>query len=94
MPCQRDTEFISFGINTKGGSPKTSRYLAEKVKGSLREYDSFVQYSYSLRNKIKYVDDKDKIMEFVSSDDFYFFYKKNIHKSVLKMFYPTAESYF
>lgn len=90
MPCQRDTEFISFGINTKGGSPKTSRYLAEKVKGSLREYDSFVQYSYSLRNKIKYVDDKDKIMEFVSSDDFYFFYKKNIHKSVLKNVLPYS----
>ncbi|PRR78281.1 Precorrin-2 dehydrogenase [Clostridium liquoris] len=87
VPCQRNTGAISFGINTKGGSPKTSRYLAGKVNKVLYEYNSFVEYNCSLRNRVKDFYNKDEIMKFVASDDFYFFYKKNQHENILKMFY-------
>lgn len=93
VPCQRSTGITSFGINTRGGSPKTSRYLADKVSKVLYEYDSFVEYSCSLRNRIKDFHNKDEIMEFVASEDFYFFYKKNKHESILKMFYDGGKNF-
>ncbi|WP_051541907.1 NAD(P)-dependent oxidoreductase [Clostridium lundense] len=93
VPCQRSTNVTSFGINTKGGSPKTSRYLANKLSKVLYEYDSFVEYSYSLRNRIKDFHNKDEIMEFVASEDFYFFYKKNQHENILKMFYDGGNNF-
>ncbi|WP_125153199.1 NAD(P)-dependent oxidoreductase [Clostridium rectalis] len=87
LPCQRETENINFAINTKGGNPKTSRYLAEKIKIDLKKYDEFVEYNCYIRHIVKEYKNKDEIMNFISSEDFYFFYKKDVHKYILKMFY-------
>jgi len=90
-PCQRDTKNIFFGLHTKSVSPKTSVYLANKVKSELEKYDEFINFSSSIRNKIKDWDRKQEIMNFICSEDFYFFYKKKKEEAILKMFY---EEYF
>lgn len=86
-PFQRQTDNIKFAIQTRRGSPKTSRFLGEKVKKLLDEYDGFVQYTCTLREKVKTLSNKEDIMEFVCSDDFYLFFQKGIHELVLEMFY-------
>lgn len=91
VPCQRSTNTVNFGLSTKEGSPKTSRYIAEKIKHSISQYDSFIDFNCKLRNIIKELKEMSDIMEFVSSDDFYFFYKKNKYNYILKMFYPNID---
>ncbi|AAO35328.1 precorrin-2 dehydrogenase [Clostridium tetani] len=87
VPCQRSSKTATFGINTKGGSPKTAIYLAEEIKDNLIKKDSFIEYSYKLRNIINKSEDKATIMDFVATEDFYFFYNKNKHKIILEMFF-------
>lgn len=87
-PCQRNTKNTFFGLHTNSVSPKTSIYLANKVKGELEKYDEFVSFSSSIRNQIKDWDRKQQIMNFICSDDFYFFYEKEKEMTILKMFYP------
>jgi precorrin-2 dehydrogenase/sirohydrochlorin ferrochelatase len=87
VPCQRSTKTTSFGINTKGGSPKTARYLADKIKENLIDKDSFIEYSYDLRNSISESKDRSIIMNFVASEDFYFFYSTGKHEIILEMFF-------
>ncbi|AFS79463.1 precorrin-2 dehydrogenase SirC [Gottschalkia acidurici 9a] len=76
-PTQRDTRSISIAINTKVGSPKTSVFLAEKMIKDLSEYDDFVMYVGEVRKMVKEkANDKKltlEIMEFLNTDDFYFF---------------------
>lgn len=86
-PCQRNSKNIYFGINTKAGSPKTSVYVADKVKQYLGKYDSFVEFTSFIRNRVKNSDKKQEIMNFVCDDDFYFFFEKGKHKDVFSMFY-------
>lgn len=86
-PCQRNTENIIFGLNTNSVSPKTSVYLANKVKNEVKKYDKFVSFSSSIRNRIKDWDRKQQIMNFICSDDFYFFYEKGKELTILRMFY-------
>jgi Siroheme synthase (precorrin-2 oxidase/ferrochelatase domain) len=90
-PCQRNTKNIFFGLNTNSVSPKTSVYLANKIKGQLEKYDEFVSFSSSIRNQIKDWDRKQQIMNFICSDDFYFFYEKEKELTILKMFFEELE---
>lgn len=87
-PCQRNSKNTFFGLHTNSVSPKTSIYLANKIKGELEKYDEFVSFSSSIRNQIKDWDRKQQIMNFICSDDFYFFYEKEKELTILKMFYP------
>lgn len=87
VPCQRSSKTTSFGINTKGGSPKTARYLADEIKNNLIKKDSFIEYSYKLRNNISKSEDRAIIMDFVATEDFYFFYSKGKNEIILEMFY-------
>lgn len=86
-PCQRNTKNTFFGLHTNSVSPKTSVYLANKVKNELEKYDEFVSFSSSIRNQIKDWDRKQQIMNFICSDDFYFFCEKGKHKEIFSMFY-------
>lgn len=87
VPCQRSSKNATFGINTKGGSPKTAVYLAEEIKDNLIKKDSFIEYSCNLRNIISESKHKIAIMNFLATNDFYFFYNKGKHEIILKMFY-------
>ncbi|MCY6372187.1 NAD(P)-dependent oxidoreductase [Clostridium ganghwense] len=86
-PIQRETENIIFNVHTRGGSPKTSQFLAETMREKLKEYDGLVKYIVNLRERIKDVRHKNEILGFVSSEDFKFFYDKGVHEKVLRMFY-------
>jgi precorrin-2 dehydrogenase/sirohydrochlorin ferrochelatase len=86
-PCQRNSKNLSFGIHTKIGSPKTSIYVANKVKEHLEEYDGFVEFTAAVRNRLKHRDNKEEIMDFICSDDFYFFYRKGKHIEIFNLFY-------
>lgn len=87
VPCQKNTEFINLSLNTKGGSPKTSIYLANKLINIAKDYDEFVDYCSKLRNSLKGSPLKEEILSFINTDDFYFFFEKGSHNIVLKMFY-------
>lgn len=90
-PVEKNSENIKVGIHTSIGSPKTSVYLGEKIKETIDKYDGLVQYIGNLRNDILEESKNRKlnleIMNFVNSDDFYFFYKKDKHKLILKLFW-------
>ncbi|KNF07353.1 precorrin-2 dehydrogenase SirC [Gottschalkia purinilytica] len=88
-PTQRCTEKTMFSIHTKSGSPKTSVFLAEKMKENLSKYDDFIEFVCDTRNKIDNRNLKYEIMNFINTDDFYFFYSKGKHKLILEMFYPS-----
>ena len=81
---------IKVGIHTRVASPKTSKFLAEKIKETTDEYDDFVGFIGSLRSRIlQETENRDlnlEIMNFVNSDDFYYFYKKDVHELILKLF--------
>jgi precorrin-2 dehydrogenase / sirohydrochlorin ferrochelatase len=87
LPMQRSTKNICFSINTRSGSPKTSRHLCSVMENTLKEYDPWVEYCCSIRERIKNTPLKDEIMEFVSSEDFKFFLQKGMEQRVLRMFY-------
>lgn len=90
-PVETKTENIRVGVHTSVGSPKTSLFLGEKINDTILEYDDFVSYIGTLRNDIlkksKSRTFNLEVMDFVNSDDFYFFYKKNKHRLVLKLFW-------
>jgi precorrin-2 dehydrogenase / sirohydrochlorin ferrochelatase len=87
VPLQRETESTLFSISTKGGNPKTARFLAEVIEKGIREYDELISYSSSLRERIKKTPYKDEIMTFTASEDFKFFVDKAVQEKVLRIFY-------
>lgn len=89
--CQRSTKSTTFGINIRDFSPKTSVFLADKIKKELEMCDDFIEFTAFVRNNIKQLENKNEIMDFICSDDFMFFYEKNMNSIVLKMFYPEIK---
>lgn len=86
-PVQWDTPNIKFALHTKVGSPKTSLFMSKIIEDKIYEYTDFIDYTCSIRNKVKGISDKKEIMNFVCSKDFYFFYTKNTQNIILEMFY-------
>lgn len=86
-PCQRNTKNVYFGVNIKGKSPKTAVFAADKMKKFIYAYDDFIEYTSKLREKITAKDCRRNVMNFVCTDDFYFFYKKKKAETVIRMFY-------
>lgn len=87
IPCHRSTKNISIGVNTKGVSPITSIFIADKLINYIKKYDDFVEFSSKVRNSISKMEYRKVIMNFISTDDFYFFYKKGKACIVVEMFY-------
>ena len=87
--CQRNTNSISVGINTRVFSPKTSVFLADKIKNELEKYEEFAVFTSYIRNSIKNFENKNEIMNFICSEDFLFFYNKKMAKNVFEMFYSS-----
>ena len=90
-PVETSSNNIKVGMNTTVGSPKTSIYIGGKIKENIDEYDDFVEFIGSLRNQIlNKTNDRAlnlEIMKFVNSDDFYYFYKQDVHELILKLFW-------
>lgn len=88
-PVQRGTGNMKFALHSKYSSPKTTLFMSEIIENLLMEYTDFIDFSCSLRNSIKNREEKKEIMDFVCSEDFYFFYTKGAQNLILEMFYGT-----
>jgi len=86
-PMQKQMKSLSFSIHTNAGNPKASILLANSIEDKLNDYDDFIEYISGLREKVRKLHYKDEFMNFVSTEDFKFFYSKGVHKKVLSMYY-------
>lgn len=92
VPYQRDSAAFSVSLKFKGKSPKTSKYIGDKTCDFLGNYDEFANYTINIRSKIKSSLRKE-VMNFICSDDFYFFYNKGKENLVLQLFYKGCDIY-
>ena len=90
VPVQKQTSNMKFALHTKNSSPKTALFMSKVIEGKLIEYTDFIDYTCVLRNSIKNKAEKKEIMEFVCSEDFYFFYTKGVQDEILEMFYGSG----
>jgi precorrin-2 dehydrogenase / sirohydrochlorin ferrochelatase len=81
------TEGVSVAVRIKDKSPKTARFLAKKIKQYLTQYDGYVSLATYIRNNINDFEKKSEILEFISSEDFLFFFEKQYGKEILNLFY-------
>lgn len=92
-PVQKDTYNMKFALHTKYSSPKTALFMAKIIEDKLCQYTEFIDYTVSIRNKLIKLEinkqNKKEIMNFVCSEDFYFFHTKGLHGDILKMFYEN-----
>lgn len=88
-PVQVDTPNMKFALHTKNSSPKTALFMSKIIEDKIYEYTDFIDYTCSLRNIVKKRVEKKEIMNFVCSEDFYFFYTKDAQNIILEMFYGT-----
>lgn len=88
VPVQRKSKSLNFGVNTRGGNPKASVFIAEKVKNEMGRYDEFIAYTTDLRERFKEKPElKDDAMKFLFTEDFYFFFEKGKAERVIELFY-------
>jgi precorrin-2 dehydrogenase/sirohydrochlorin ferrochelatase len=88
-PVQKHTPNMKFALHTKSSSPKTALFMSKIIEDKLLEYNDFIEYTSGIRNMIKKMESKKEIMNFICSEDFYFFYTKGVQKIILEMFYGT-----
>lgn len=87
-PVQRESENISFAVNTKLGNPNGSIILAKKILEIITEYDDFIKFSSNIRKNAKNIKElKNSVISFVCSEDFKYIYEKKKDKLVLEMFF-------
>lgn len=87
LPAQGETDEITFGISTKGGNPKMAVKLREKLRKDLKQYDEFLRFVRPWRRYIKNSQkNKRELLEFISTEDFLFMWKKGQGNNVLEMF--------
>jgi precorrin-2 dehydrogenase/sirohydrochlorin ferrochelatase len=86
-PVQKNTPNMKFALHTKRSSPKTALFMSKIIEGKLCEYEGFIDYTCSIRNMVKKMGLKKEIMNFVCSEDFYFFYTVGAQNVILEMFY-------
>lgn len=87
VPVEIETENVKVALGTRSGSPKTALFLGEKIKKVVEEYDGFVGYVCSVREKIEDSEVKRKIMEFMNTDEFYESYREGKADTVLETIY-------
>ncbi|AOR24247.1 NAD(P)-dependent oxidoreductase [Clostridium taeniosporum] len=88
VPVQRKLNNITFAINTNGGNPKGAVMLANKVQELLKDYDDFIKLTTNIRNKAKKLSKyKKEIIDFISCDDFKFFYDNNKETLILRLYF-------
>jgi len=87
LGAQEKTDEFVFSLSISRGNPKLSKYLVQKVLNFLQSFAMFCKWATDLREKLKHHPQKDQILEFVYSDDFYYFFKKGYANKIIKLFY-------
>ena len=89
IPIQRNTENITFALNTRYGNPKGAVLISDKVKNLLEEYDHFIGYIGKIRNRAKeFPEHKNEILRFIGNDGFKKFFDEGKSESVLRINFP------
>jgi len=89
VPIQKNTENITFALNTKYGNPKGSVLVSNKVKTLLEEYDNFIGFTGKIRNKAKELPEyKKDILKFIGNDDFKKLFDQGKSESALRCNFP------
>ncbi|MCB2290707.1 NAD(P)-dependent oxidoreductase [Clostridium sp. CS001] len=88
-PVQKHTPNMKFALHTKSSSPKTALFMSKIIEDKLLEYNDFIEYTSGIRNIVKKLESKKAIMNFICSEDFYFFYTKGVQNIILEMFYGS-----
>ncbi|MCB2292951.1 NAD(P)-dependent oxidoreductase [Clostridium algoriphilum] len=86
-PVQKDLSNMKFALHTKNSSPRTALFMSKVIENKICEYTDFIDYTFNIRNKLMKNKDKKQIMNFVCSEDFYFFYALGVQDVIIKMFY-------
>lgn len=89
VPIQRNTENITFALNTRYGNPKGAVLVSNKVQDLLESYDEFVGLIGKIRNRAKeFPEYKNEIIRFIGTDDFKRIFDEGKCESVLKINFP------
>jgi len=88
-PVQKNTPNMKFALHTKSSSPKTALFMSEIIENKICEYTDFIDYTFTIRNMVLKKVDKKEIMNFICSEDFYFFYTLGAQDVILEMFYGS-----
>lgn len=88
VPMQLSSKEVTFALNVKKGNPSISRYMAGSIVKSLNDTDEFVNFANYIREIVKGEIFKKEILNFISTEDFKFYFDKGYSKQVLLMFYP------
>jgi precorrin-2 dehydrogenase/sirohydrochlorin ferrochelatase len=59
------------------------------MENKLKPYDKFVEFNDIIRKNLKGKKEKNEVMSFIASEDFYFFHCKGYGEKVLNMFYEN-----
>ena len=78
MPSARTTSSMHLSIQTRGGNPATSRFMADLMKDKLEGYDQYVEFSTAVRYRLKKNPLKKEIMDFISTEDFIYMFQKEL----------------
>ena len=89
VPFQIESESLICGINSRGGNPRVTRKISEKVQAVLLEEEEFVSFSTDIRNKLKGQENFKEVMDFILEDDFKFFFNNGYGKEIINMFYDN-----
>ena len=89
VPFQIESESLICGINSRGGNPRVTRKVSEKVQAVLLREEEFVSFSTNIRNKLKGKEVFKEIMDFILEEDFRFFFNSGYGKEIINMFYDN-----
>lgn len=88
ISAQKTCDNITLGINTKYANPKGAVFILDKIKNDISQYDNFIKYTSKIRNSVKNKKElKKQVLDFIFTEDFYFYIKKEKGNLVLKLFY-------
>lgn len=90
IPCQRSTKNINFALSTKGGNPKGSIFVSNKIKNILDEYDEFIRITTIIRNNVKSNEKyKSEVFDIIYNEKFEEAIKNKQHEKYLMAKLPS-----
>ncbi|WP_160672760.1 NAD(P)-dependent oxidoreductase [Clostridium sp. C8-1-8] len=88
MPMQANNKAISYAINTNKANPKMARRILRDIEKAVEPLSELTSFSTKLRQRMKALGKIDKvIMEFITSEEFSFFFGKGYGEKVLYLYF-------
>lgn len=89
IPFQEETKEIVVSLHTKKGNPLASRFIMNRLNNEVLDKDEFIDFCNKVRDEYKKDNIPKDALYFVTSEDFYYFFKKGKGKVVMDMFYKA-----